>query len=576
MDVKPERQSWFGPSPPEPNFESTDKPQEYERLWRGFMTARAMLGLVLLSLQGTIYTLGPVQDTILILVCAGYFVIALGARLMARPARPGRTSNFHWIATTAVDILVFAGLQAMQGHSINYTPLFALPILMASVLGPLLVALAAAAAVSLLLLAFAAWSSIQGPSDMAALFLQAALTGTGFFAISFLANQIATRLAKVELRARRSQLAERVQRQVNELVIESMTDGILVVDPQCMVRAANPAARQMLGAECALGSETFDLACLIGWQGLVDLMQLAFLGKSAKPSDVTIRHLGQGPRRLRVHTQLATTNGGVDERLCVMFLQDQREVEARMRSEKLASMGRMSAAVAHEIRNPLAAIAQANALLDEDLDDPRHKQLTQMVRQNTRRLERIVEEVLDISHVQRRERALAAPELLLNETISRICLDWQTQTSSEHLLRVDVSTEIVTVRFESEHLRRILVNLLDNARRYASSRPSAIQVHVGASTQAQVTVGVWSDGPPMDHSVERHMFEPFFSSESRSSGLGLYICRELCEEQGASIVHFRTARILTNQPTDGNVFLLTFPLPQSHVGAKSDPVARVP
>ena len=73
---------------------------------------------------------------------------------------------------------------------------------------------------------------------------------------------------------------------------------------------------------------------------------------------------------------MAATDGGASERLCVIFVQDQREVEARMRTEKLVSMGRMSAAVAHEIRNPLAAIVQANALLDEDVADPRLKELT--------------------------------------------------------------------------------------------------------------------------------------------------------------------------------------------------------
>ncbi len=576
MDSKPDRQLWFGPSFLAPAAESSDQPQEYERLWRGFMTARVMLGFVLLLLQGVIFALGPVQDTTLILICGGYSMIALGSRIMARPAHPGRTSTFQWIATTVVDILTFAALQAIQGNSINYAPLFALPILMASVLGPLLVALAAAAGVTLLLLAYAAWSSIQVPADAAALFLQAALTGAGCFAISFLANQIATRLAKVELRAERSQLAERVQRQVNELVIESMTDGVLVVDPQCVVRAANPAARQLLGAECALGSESFDLASLAGWQGLVDLTKASFLGRTTEAADITIRHLGRGPRRLQVRTQLASTQGGVDERLCVMFLQDQRELEARMRADKLASMGRMSAAVAHEIRNPLAAIAQANALLDEDLDEPRHKQLTQMVLQNTRRLEKIVEEVLDISHVQRRERALTAPDLLLDEAVERICRDWQRQTGSEHLLSLEPSSDKVRLRFETEHLRRILVNLLDNARRYSSSRPSAIQVYIGAPSGNQVSLGVWSDGAPMDHSVERHLFEPFFSSESRSSGLGLYISRELCEDQGATLTYGRATRRVANDLVEGNEFLMTFPLHPSRAGARPVPTTPAP
>jgi two-component system sensor histidine kinase PilS (NtrC family) len=74
----------------------------------------------------------------------------------------------------------------------------------------------------------------------------------------------------------------------------------------------------------------------------------------------------------------------------------------------------------------------------------------------------------------------------------------------------------------------------------------------------QGALSVWSDGQPMDQSVERHLFEPFFSSESRSSGLGLYICRELCEGHGASIAYYRTLRNVRGMPVEGNEFLMTF------------------
>jgi two-component system sensor histidine kinase PilS (NtrC family) len=571
MKQPPEVNSWFGPSLLEPGVEQANKPREFERLWRGFMTARVTLGLVLLALQSALYVFGSSKDSSSILVCTGYVAATLAMRLMARPRPLGKTLDGHWIATVGVDILAFAALQAGQGSSINYAPLFVLPILMASVLGSLLLAMGAAASVTLLLFIHAMWLSIQVPGDTAAHFLQAALTGAGCFVISFLANQIATRLANVELLAQRSQLATRVQKQVNELVIESLTDGILVVDQHGTVRAANPAARLLLGAERALQASSFELDSLIGWQGLIDLMQLSFSRHGAQQAEVTIHHAGQGPRRVRVRTQLTATPGGSGESLCVMFLQDQREMEARMRADKLASMGRMSAAVAHEIRNPLAAIAQANALLDEDLSDPRHKQLTQMVQQNARRLEKIVEDVLDISRVQHGENTLAASALDLNGAVTRICHDWQGQTQGEHRLRIDLPPRTIEVRFESEHLRRILVNLLDNARRYASHQLDAIQVSAAKSPGGQVTLSVWSDGQPMDQSVERHLFEPFFSSESRSSGLGLYICRELCEEQGASIGYYRTQRSVRGRLIDGNDFIVTF---QADPSPNSSPMAN--
>lgn len=538
--------------------EQDERPQEFDRLWRGFMTARVTLGLVLLLLQGTLLALGTNRDTTLILVCLGYLVSALAFRFTARPRRLQRSFSFAWIATIGVDIVAFAALQWLQGGSINYAPLFALPVLMASVLGSLMLALGAAAGVTLMLLLGALWTTLHSQTDATAQFLQAALTGAGCFVISFLSHQVATRLAREELKAHRSQLAVRVQRQVNALVIESLTDGVLVADQQGLVRAANPAARRLLGSEPALRAEAFHLTAVVGWQALVDVMQQSFAGDQAEHRDVTLTLPGRGAQRVRVRTQLTGTQGENAESLCVMFLQDQREMEARLRTDKLASMGRLSAAVAHEIRNPLAAIAQANDLLDEDLRDPRQKRLTLMIQQNARRLEKIVEEVLDVSRVQNREGTIASRHLNLNDSVQRICRDWQRQTGGGQRLRLSLSASRDEVPFESEHLRRILVNLLDNAKRYASDQIDSIVVSTESHEAAPTLLSVWSDGPRMEPSVERHLFEPFFSSESRSTGLGLYICRELCEGHGASISYRRTSRRIRGNEQGGNEFVVTF------------------
>jgi two-component system sensor histidine kinase PilS (NtrC family) len=564
MKVQLEAPSGFGHSMLESGIDQADKPQEFVRLWRGFMTARVTLGLMLVILQGTLYAFSPAKNATLLLICSAYFAAALAVRLRARARHLGKTFDTHWISTVGVDILAFSALQVVQGNSINYAPLLALPVLMTSVLGSMLLSLGTAAGVTLLLFAYATLISFQVPGNTPTNFLQAALAGSGFFAISFLASQIANRLVNVELRAKRSQLAARVQRQVNELVIESLTDGILVVDPRGTVRSANPSARQLLGAEGESERRSFDLTGQTEWHGLLELMQLSFSRQEPQQADITIQPAGQGPRRVQVRTQLTAAQGSGLESLCVMFLKDQREMEARLRTEKLASMGRMSAAVAHEIRNPLAAIAQANGLLDEDLSDPRQKQLTRMVGQNAKRLEKIVDDILNLSRVQQDENPTPASTLLLNAAVDLICNDWRDQTRTGQALTVARSSKGIEVSFEPEHLRRILINLLDNARRYATQQPGAIQVHLGTTLTGQGTLSVWSDGQPMDKSVERHLFEPFFSSESRSSGLGLYICRELCEGHGASVNYFRKWRTMRDDPVEGNEFQVTFRLNPVH------------
>jgi two-component system sensor histidine kinase PilS (NtrC family) len=291
---------------------------------------------------------------------------------------------------------------------------------------------------------------------------------------------------------------------------------------------------------------------------LLELTQKSFALSQGQQEDVTIRHAGQGPRRIRVSTRPTNPQDLGGESLCVLFLRDQRELEARMRTEKLASMGRMSTAVAHEIRNPLAAISQANALLEEDLSDPRHIKLTQMVGQNAQRLAKIVNDILNASRAQPQDGGLSPLQMDLNESVNRICQEWGQQNHCKGRLLCTPSAHALAVQFEGDHLRRVLVNLLDNARRFTLDRPGGMQVWTEAPHAHQATLRVWSDGLPMDQSVERHLFEPFFSSESRSSGLGLYICRQLCEGHGASIAYQRSLREVEGQTVEGNEFFVHF------------------
>jgi two-component system sensor histidine kinase PilS (NtrC family) len=533
----------------------------FVRLWRGFLTARVMMALVLLILQGVGQAVNQSGPFTVLLVCGTYLLATVLLRVLARDTPPSGGVGPQWLTSVGLDLATIAILQLLQASAMNYTPLLGLPILMAAVLGTLMLALSTTAAVSLLLLGWAWWQGHAGAGDDASRYLQSALTGAGYFVVTYLVHQLAARLVREQKVAEQSQIAARVQSQVSALVIQNLTDGVLVVDENDVVRLANPAGLHLLGKSLLL-DPPFSLDSDPPWQPLVLLARRTFRREEPQTADADLLHPGQSPLGLRVRTWLTATPDVAgqpqSERLCVMFLHDLREMEARLRTEKLAAMGRMSAAVAHEIRNPLAAIVQANALLEEELTDPAHKRLTHMVQQNADRLARIAEEVLDIARVQHQISHAPASTVQLDETVAQIWQDWHDQEPQRRRATVILATASTQVEFDPEHLRRVLVNLLDNALRHMGNEPDSLRLTTRILPTGQVHLQVWSDGAPLDRSVERHLFEPFFSSESRSSGLGLYICRELCNRHGATISYQRLTRATTLGDVGGNAFTVAF------------------
>jgi len=542
--------TWAEPPAPRPEDSA------FLRLWQAFTTARATIAGALLALLVVLEaTAGPAPTQVhaLLVGCAVYFFAAVALRALGHP--PPRDARAAWLPVLGVDLAAVTALEFLQAGSLNFTPLFAVPVLMASVLASAPVAYGTAAGATLLLLA-QAWLPGLGMSvDSTQRLMQAGLTGGGYFALALLASQLAARLAREEQRARQGQDAARLQAQVNELVIENFTDGIVVADAQGQVRAINPTACALMGM--SRNPPGFALTSDAAWLPLLELAERTIHEESVQLREITLGRGGQ-QRRVFVRTRPAVA-GSTAGRLCVMFLEDLREAEARLRTEKLAAMGRLSAAVAHEIRNPLAAITQANALLAEDLAEPAQRQLSELIGQNAKRLERIVEEVLNVSRVQQQD-SVRSEVLALDVAVSGICQDWVRQNGAQERLQMALRTPQARVPFEAEHLRRIMVNLLDNALRHAADGPGTLEVATQAGG-AQVALIVWSDAPAIAPGVQRHLFEPFFSSQSRSTGLGLYICRELCERHGAQIVYRRAPSPL-GTAREGNAFIVSFRMPR--------------
>jgi two-component system sensor histidine kinase PilS (NtrC family) len=532
--------AWSAPSRRRPQ----DGHDTFLRLMRGFLRARAALALALVGAQGVAQVLtssGSWEGLVWSALYASWALVPV-----IRPAWwQGRPEEGHdalrgwrWWSTIGADVLAFATLQALESASaVPFPALYILPVLMSSVLAPRRMAWGAAAMATLGLLGGSLWAGLLAP-DWSTRWTGSGLAGMGYFAVAWLSAELAERLAGEQLAAQGSRAYARQQSALNQLVIDELREGVLVLDREGIVRAANPAARALLGRQQAVAATTFHLAEVPAWGELQAAVERAWQqGPQGQERAHAELRWPDGPsRRLRVRLRLirsAESDGAED--LCLLLLEDHATLVARARQEKLASMGRMSASIAHEIRNPLSAIAQANALLAEDLaGDAPALRLATMVEGNVKRLQRIVDEVALLAAPLPAD----APPLDPGPLLTEVCADWLHAQGHgpQGALTCQVDADGARVAFDADHLRRVLINLLDNGWRHAQeASPAWLQVSLRPADDRHLRLSVVNPGEPLPPEVERHLFEPFYSTRSRGSGLGLTICRELCERYGARI-----------------------------------------
>lgn len=516
------------------------------------MRARVVIAALLLVLQVVLLQQHKTLPWLALLGLA--YLLATGMVLRWGHPKPAESAwSPRWGLTLWLDLAVFSVLHLYQPEGVNYTPLFALPVLLAAMLGPLLLALGSAAAATLVFL-WDAWSTASVLEALAtARYIQAALSGTGMFAVALLANQLAVRLAREQAQAMHNQAMARTEADISNLIVSGLKEGVLVFSAQGTLWHANPAACTILGMVPQEHSPPTQLLPQApGWPVLTAWVYRCQQAARHASGELSLPTPTGQTRKLLARATLLHPQA--HERMvispCVVFLEDLRDIETRVHNEKLAAMGRVSAAVAHEIRNPLAAIAQANALLEEDTTDPAHQRLIHMIGQNAKRLGRTVDDILD---VVRHSSATNPATLALDSTTQHMLADWLQLHPQGVRLVFTPNAPQANVLFDPEHLRRVLVNLLENAHRHAPQAAGAIHIHT-TTNASNAYLTVWSQGPELPPHVQQHLFEPFASTNSRSSGLGLYICRELCQRHGAE---------LTYQPQSigaqsGNAFVVSF------------------
>lgn len=455
--------------------------------------------------------------------CVVYLTFAIGS--LAILARWQQAFNLQLTQQVAVDILLLTLLLYASGGTKSGISMMLLVVLMGAGLvgqGRMVLFYAAIATVCLLLEQL--YRVLQYQGDVGD-FFRTGLTSIGFFGTAIAARLLARRVVANEELARKRGIELADQMRISERVIRDMQDGVLVIDPDGGVRQSNPKAAALLGLPPPLPTMLAESS-----------PTLALEYRARRTRGVESEMVIQTPQTGRpIRARFLPPGEGGN---ALIFLEDIGKLQQEAQQVKLAALGRLTANMAHEIRNPLAAISQAAELLIDEPPGAGERRLINIIGDNTRRLNRLVAEVMELGR-----RDSASPELIGMRDFLRQILEEISLRDSGNVARISIELpEKFSICFDRGHLHRVISNLLSNAMRYASTKSAAIRI-VGELDRFPDRVGlhIIDDGKGIDAQERNQVFEPFFTTHSAGTGLGLYIARELCAANGARLILLENA-----------------------------------
>ncbi|MBR4876738.1 MAG: PAS domain-containing sensor histidine kinase [Rhodocyclaceae bacterium] len=351
-------------------------------------------------------------------------------------------------------------------------------------------------------------------------FTQVGMACLSFFLVAVIARMLARRVHESAALALVRGEALGRQEALNKKIIEDLQDGIIVVSAAGRVLRANPRASELLGSQ------------LMGNMMLADVDGSLMMQGNADDFGEVVQRFGPGGRMLRYRrVQAGPQQPDGAEGDSLIYLRDFEEVQQEVQQVKLAALGRLTASMAHEIRNPLNAIRQSTDLLAEDLEASQlHQRLLRIVRDNTLRIDRLIREVLSLGRFTQRLGEPLQLKPFLDNLVTELTLE---DENERKIYEVSVDEQRYMV-FDRMHLHQILTNLLTNARRYCSGKPGSVRLFTEAGARF-TRLHILDDGEGIFGQDREKIFEPFFTRAAKGTGLGLYIARELAEANGGSL-----------------------------------------
>ncbi len=513
------------------------------RIFRLYSLYRLLIGLALVLLISS-----ELDDSLLDLARpelfrnASWFYLILNTLIAALVPRP--RSMVQVFSLAVVDVLLLCALFfAAGGTPSGIANLIVVSVAISNILlrGRIGLLVAAVAAIGLIYLTF--YLSISHP-QAASQFVQAGGFGALCFAAALLLQGLSRRLQLSETLAEQRAADVANLEALNAQILERMRTGILVLNPQNLVLLANNGAQSLLGKESLAGRP------LVGQcPELLESLQQWLANPTLRPQ--SLQAFANGPTLQPSFVNLQSGN----QQNILVFLEDISQITQQAQQLKLASLGRLTAGIAHEIRNPLGAISHAAQLLQEseELQGP-DRRLAHIIQDHSRRMNLVIENVLQLSRRRQSE-----PQLLdLKYWLTRFASEFRTSSSPDQSLHLSTLGSTLQTRMDPHQLTQVLTNLVQNGLRYSEKKNTRGQVWLKLFRDPESDLPVLEvedDGDGVPPEQVHNIFEPFFTTESKGTGLGLYISRELCESNQARLDY-------KPREQGGSCFRITFAHPR--------------
>ena len=460
-------------------------------------------------------------------------------------SKPNIRQNLQVHINVLVDVIIIALFTLSAGGvESGWGTLIIAPIAGASLLLPGRTALLFASYGTVALLAQEVIGDITGVIEKTS-YTQTGLLGIALFATAFLAITLAHRATESAKLAEKRGIDLANLAQLNDHLINRIDSGIMVIDEDSTIKLMNRAALKLLEKEVSAKNTLLQEVS----PDLYDILKKWKTDRANPTETYTLSRVNLSS----LHVRITKVGAREEDKGSVIYLNDTSDFDRQVQENKLASLGRLTASIAHEIRNPLGAISHAAQLLGEsETLSADNKRLGDIIHDQSNRLNKIIESVLHLS----RRNSVSQEKIALPQWTQKFIIEFGNMNElSEGWCQLEIEGNDLNIWMDPNHLHQVLWNLCSNALKYGRKQDKFPIITLKTSikkTTSNIYLDVIDNGPGVSPKDIDKLFEPFYTTSNVGTGLGLYISKELCLTNGGDLTYVNTEE-------NGSCFRIRFP-----------------